>query len=519
MNRVLWGVLVSAYAAGVVMGQPTILLREGEEVQLDNGKSIVVQEIAYHTAVGPYAWAARANSSKYDIIVGQAKESPNFLIQWLAGPESRREGSQLTFEPTFGLGARGELVYSSTIADRPNKIDPAIHGVLDSIWFSAAAGKDPELVARRGEPFKATINGSSVERAWTASSIARFSGGGKVLFLGACGHKAQFPASERGLWLYEGRGRPVQLLLGAGQTVGTKALDWFPVREFTTTPTGGKVWAICNTKVQGQAGQSVVSVDLRSKRQSIALQLSSGQTVLRDDQRPEEIMSMRSLVATDASPCNTSEKWAVIAKTDSFQLGNVVLVNGVPALREGRVINGTTTLVGEPTSLAINDTGDWAVGWLGRTQGQEIPLLLVNGNPVDISGLIKDRWVVDRVLPGLSISSRSDRDSVRVNATVMLRDTYSTSVPPDRSRALISLWTNSLPACCPVDLTGDYMGKVHVPDGIINEADATLFVIEWTGGNYLRADMDNGSGKGVSDGVVDTWDLIYFFDRFFIGCD
>jgi hypothetical protein len=92
MNRVLWGVLVSAYAAGVVMGQPTILLREGEEVQLDNGKSIVVQEIAYHTAVGPYAWAARAKLSEFDLMAGEG-EKTNPVIEWLAAPKSRREAS------------------------------------------------------------------------------------------------------------------------------------------------------------------------------------------------------------------------------------------------------------------------------------------------------------------------------------------------------------------------------------------------------------------------------------------
>ena len=92
MNRVLWGVLVSAYAAGVAMGQPRILLREGEEVQLDNGKSMVVQEIAYRTAIGPYAWAARAKSSNLDLTVGDGEKS-NPVIEWLAAPKSKREAS------------------------------------------------------------------------------------------------------------------------------------------------------------------------------------------------------------------------------------------------------------------------------------------------------------------------------------------------------------------------------------------------------------------------------------------
>jgi hypothetical protein len=92
MNRVLWGVLVSAYAAGVAMGQPRILLCEGKKVQLDNGNSMDVQEIAYHTAVGPYASAARAKSRNHDLTVGEGEKS-NPVIEWLVAPKSRREAS------------------------------------------------------------------------------------------------------------------------------------------------------------------------------------------------------------------------------------------------------------------------------------------------------------------------------------------------------------------------------------------------------------------------------------------
>jgi len=127
------------------------------------------------------------------------------------------------------------------------------------------------------------------------------------------------------------------------------------------------------------------------------------------------------------------------------------------------------------------------------------------------------RGVVDGVNGYHAFIWRYDRDFHIEALETVLFDDYGLTVGPltnataisDDGRTIVGDgWLVYLGPKCAADINND---------GNIDIKDLSAFQEAMQEG-HLRADIDNGWGQGEWDGYVDINDLIYFLQRFEIGC-
>lgn len=375
-----------AVSASVAIGQPIVLLKEGQTLPGDpNG--LTAFSIAAPTVNHAGGFAVLLNAS---IIWGSLGGDPTIL----RAVDRSASSPQSSFEPRFGLGNNGELAYGVELSIKPP-------GFVDSVWLD-----DTELAEQR-------TNVSSLDGGWYWRSVSRpgITADGVPYWVGGLTQTDSVWAltSTRGLF-YGVDALP--LLLQDDAIPGIDA----PIAAIGTvgpsygfSANGARFIATVRLAATAQTDDAVI-LGTTDSGQRIGLAREGGLIAAQGAGGAERWKAFVAVGVTGVG------HWFIAGTTDAHPPGNEVLVvHNQVAHRAGQTLGGVV-LAGPLQSAVMNENRDIALIW-GLAGGSEQALFVNNqrvlksGDTVTIDGAAATLMRF-RTIDALAMSDRDIGGSV-----------------------------------------------------------------------------------------------------------